>query len=194
MPTKQTITCPACEGSGMVLHLDDTRRCCEDCYGEGVVELPQVTGANDPGTSRQAEANLNIRRRETHAARMLTRLKQGPVTNRELAAISLKYTGRISDLRALGHNIECVEQKPDGTSIYELRDSKPEPAPVTAPAPQPKVENCTTCARPVKGGVRLQNGEGPFHVDCLRRRYDEIEKAGTGEEDRPQQKGESCGE
>ncbi len=40
-------------------------------------------------------------------AAILERLRTGPATNVELAAISLKYTSRISDLRANGHSIVC---------------------------------------------------------------------------------------
>lgn len=45
------------------------------------------------------------RRLSAQCARILARLRQGPATNRELAAIALKYTGRLSDLRAAGHAV-----------------------------------------------------------------------------------------
>lgn len=38
-------------------------------------------------------------------AAILERLMRGPATNRELAELSLKYTGRISDLRKSGYTI-----------------------------------------------------------------------------------------
>lgn len=38
-------------------------------------------------------------------AAVLDRLKRGPATAAELAALSLKYTSRISDLRAAGYKI-----------------------------------------------------------------------------------------
>ena len=54
---------------------------------------------------------------------MLDRLRYGPATNRDLAEIGLKYTGRISDLRAAGYRIvvtsKCVET---GRCIYELKE------------------------------------------------------------------------
>ena len=50
-------------------------------------------------------------------AAILSRLRQGPATNVELAAISLKYTSRISDARAKGVNVVCVRRK-DGRSGY----------------------------------------------------------------------------
>lgn len=53
--------------------------------------------------------------------RILDRLRQGPATNRELAALALKYTGRISDLKAAGYRIECFEQdKLTGLTKYRL--------------------------------------------------------------------------
>lgn len=53
--------------------------------------------------------------------RILDRLRQGPATNRELAVLALKYTGRISDLKAAGYRIECFEQdKLTGLTKYRL--------------------------------------------------------------------------
>jgi hypothetical protein len=53
---------------------------------------------------------------------ILERLRQGPATNRELAAISLKYTGRISDLRKSGFDIPSPKQdRKSGLAVYELR-------------------------------------------------------------------------
>jgi len=43
------------------------------------------------------------------------------VTNRELSEISLKYTGRISDLRKRGYRIECdQDRRPNGLATYRL--------------------------------------------------------------------------
>jgi hypothetical protein len=47
------------------------------------------------------------------------RLLRGPATNVDLAGISLKYTSRISDVRAAGHRIDC-ERRADGVSVYTL--------------------------------------------------------------------------
>jgi uncharacterized ParB-like nuclease family protein len=52
---------------------------------------------------------------------VLDRLRQGPATNRELATISLKYTGRISDLRALGCVVVCDKDRSAGISVYTLK-------------------------------------------------------------------------
>lgn len=44
------------------------------------------------------------------------RLKAGKASNRELAQISLKYTSRISDIRAAGFAVEC-EREPGGLTL-----------------------------------------------------------------------------
>ena len=67
-----------------------------------VLEAPEVL--------RLAGQNMQI----------LTRLSRGPATNSELAQISLKYTSRISDLRAAGLVITC-ERKSGGMTIYTLQ-------------------------------------------------------------------------
>ena len=52
---------------------------------------------------------------------ILERLRMGPASNKELAGIALKYTGRISDLRKSGYDIRLVSQdKKSGLAIYEL--------------------------------------------------------------------------
>jgi hypothetical protein len=54
---------------------------------------------------------------------ILARLREGAVTNHELAEISLKYTGRLSDLRKQGHVIECVTiNRATGLSVYRLKE------------------------------------------------------------------------
>ena len=55
-------------------------------------------------------------------ATMLERLRQGPATNHELARIGLKYTSRISDLRAAGYDIQIVGKNTEtGERTYALR-------------------------------------------------------------------------
>jgi hypothetical protein len=61
-------------------------------------------------------------RLSAQCAAILDRLKRGPATNQELARIALKYTGRISDLRANGHQIEIVSRcRSTGLTIYALK-------------------------------------------------------------------------
>lgn len=54
--------------------------------------------------------------------KMLDRLTQGPATNKDLAAISLKYTSRISDLRKAGYDIALQSHDfKTGETVYVLR-------------------------------------------------------------------------
>lgn len=53
-------------------------------------------------------------------AAILARLRQGPATNAELAKISLKYTSRISDLRAAGYDVQCRTGQ-GGVNTYVLK-------------------------------------------------------------------------
>jgi hypothetical protein len=61
------------------------------------------------------------RRLSAQCEAILHRLRRGPATNAELAGIALKYTGRLSDLRAAGFTIRCttVDAKA-GVYRYEL--------------------------------------------------------------------------
>lgn len=52
-------------------------------------------------------------------AAILARLQQGPATNVELAAVALKYTSRLSDVRAAGHRIVC-QRLQGGVTEYRL--------------------------------------------------------------------------
>lgn len=55
---------------------------------------------------------------------ILERLRAGNATNRELSQISLKYTGRVSDLRAAGYVIEVIERSHEtGLNVYALKES-----------------------------------------------------------------------
>jgi hypothetical protein len=54
---------------------------------------------------------------------ILAKLKEGPATNKELAAISLKYTGRISDLRQSGIEVDVASRdRKTGVTVYKLRE------------------------------------------------------------------------
>lgn len=78
-------------------------------------------------------AQHNIVPRDTHVEReerprltgqnaaILQRLQRGPATNKELAGIALKYTSRLSDLRAAGYNVVVVDRdRATGMTMYEL--------------------------------------------------------------------------
>lgn len=52
---------------------------------------------------------------------MLARLKEGPTSNGELARFSLKYTSRLSDLRAAGYDIRILSRNTkSGVTVYRL--------------------------------------------------------------------------
>ncbi len=50
---------------------------------------------------------------------ILTLLRAGPKTNTELAAVALKYTSRLSDIRAAGYAITC-KRLDGGLTLYTL--------------------------------------------------------------------------
>jgi hypothetical protein len=64
------------------------------------------------------DINPEKKRLVGQCAAIMERLKRGPATNRELAAISLKYTSRVSDLRNSGFKIE-VSRRDHATGLTE---------------------------------------------------------------------------
>ena len=68
----------------------------------------------DPNVDVQDEGRLTGQN-----ALVLDALRDGPKTNKQLAFFSLKYTSRISDLRASGYKIHC-ERLDGGLRLYRL--------------------------------------------------------------------------
>ena len=68
-------------------------------------------------------AAQDVHRLTGQNAVILARLRSGPATNVELAELSLKYTSRISDLRAAGYVIEC-ERMSGGLRLYTLEATR----------------------------------------------------------------------
>lgn len=61
------------------------------------------------------------KRLSNQCRKILERLQRGPATNAELSSISLKYTGRNSELRSLGHDVRVVEHdRSTGRVVYAL--------------------------------------------------------------------------
>lgn len=87
---------------------DDTQRD-EEAVAAGKAIAPSDPSVNDEDKPRLTGQNNAI----------LMALKSGPQTNIELAAIALKYTSRISDLRAAGHRI-TNERGVNGVTTYTL--------------------------------------------------------------------------
>jgi len=82
------------------------------------------------------DAPRKILPRDTHVVRqerprlsgqnqaIIERLRLGPATNRELAQIALKYTSRLSDLRAAGYDVVVVDRdRATGMTMYELKET-----------------------------------------------------------------------
>jgi hypothetical protein len=70
----------------------------------------------DPHVHAAAAPRLKGQNAET-----LERLRAGRATNKELAGIALKYTSRLSDLRAAGYDVRCVRQdRVSGVAVYAL--------------------------------------------------------------------------
>ncbi len=65
----------------------------------------------------------DVPRLSKQCAAVLDRLRRGPATNWELAAISLKYTSRISDIRAAGYVVEC-DYGTGGVNTYRLTEDR----------------------------------------------------------------------
>lgn len=95
------------------------------------------------GMTRDAAAESNARV-PSQRERILARLRLGDATNAELSELSLKYTGRISDLRALGYDIKVVEHdRENGRVVYRLTWPPVAPPPVATapPASSPTQES-----------------------------------------------------
>jgi hypothetical protein len=87
---------------------------------------PAHVGAYGPGLApRDPNADpRDVPRLTGQNAAILARLRRGPATSGELAALSLKYTGRISDLRAAGYTIDA-KRLAGGGSRYTLTGGPP---------------------------------------------------------------------
>lgn len=86
--------------------------------------------ADAEATGDPREPAKELRRLSRQCDRILDRLRRGPATNRELATIALKYTGRISDLRNAGYVIDCEIDRADGLARYRLA-SEPDVEPAS---------------------------------------------------------------
>jgi len=97
--------------------------------GRDVQQLGSGVAAINPDRERRSPIRPNdprVRRADKprltgQNGAILARLICGPATNAELAEISLKYTSRISDLRAAGYTVSC-EHGPNGLNTYRLED------------------------------------------------------------------------
>ena len=76
----------------------------------------RVIRVSDPTVAPETKTRLSKKSLE-----VLSMLRQGEVTNVELAQVALDYRGRIRDLRAAGFRIECFDkQSKSGVTRYKL--------------------------------------------------------------------------
>ena len=75
-----------------------------------------------PGFDFARDEQLERVRLNRQCLEILALLGQRPATNRELSKIALKYTGRVSELRQAGHDVECYKRdKKTGLTWYRLK-------------------------------------------------------------------------
>ena len=78
-----------------------------------------------PRTPHPRDPNVDVQdvpRLTGQNALVLDALREGPKTNKQLAFLSLKYTSRISDIRAAGYDVYIVERNhKTGLTLYALR-------------------------------------------------------------------------
>ena len=85
-----------------------------------------IGGAATPGpapvlTTARSLPRAERKRLTGQNAAILARLEQGAATNHELAALSLKYTSRLSDLRAAGYRVVIrARDHATGCVVYAL--------------------------------------------------------------------------
>lgn len=77
----------------------------------GPADITPLIAANVPEADKQ--------RLSRQCQVILDMLQVAPRLNVELAAVSLKYTSRVSDLRAAGYDVVC-ERIEDGVTMYRL--------------------------------------------------------------------------
>lgn len=116
LPFGKHHVCPTCGSLPMTPHATD-------CLFQSVrTDLRSVLknfrpGGSDPTVTRDTKVRLS-----RQAVAIRDRLLQGPATNTELAKIALKYTGRISDLRANGYEIFVMSaDHSTGVFTYALK-------------------------------------------------------------------------
>lgn len=82
-------------------------------------------GSPDMTPKFLAPTDPNVRPEDTvrlseQCQRILDMLRSGPKTNAELAAVALKYTSRLSDLRHHGYEVRVIERRQGGIVLYGL--------------------------------------------------------------------------
>ena len=84
-------------------------------HQRSLFDPPKIIHPRDPHTAPADATRLSGQNKL-----ILDALKDGPKTNKQLAFFSLKYTSRVSDLRAAGYVVEC-ERLDGGLTLYRLK-------------------------------------------------------------------------
>ena len=83
--------------------------------------LSSIEGSTPIASHRSEVSNLNLQ--QTQILSLLVEGGQRGVWTQDLAKIALKYSARISELRALGYSISVVERTEHGNNRYALKAS-----------------------------------------------------------------------
>ncbi|MEX2287446.1 MAG: hypothetical protein WD648_10175 [Planctomycetaceae bacterium] len=108
-------------------------------------------------------SSIDHKRLGSQNQEILERLRRGPATNKQLAAISINFTRRISDLKKAGHRIEAKRHRQTGIWTYRLEntgtathESAPGPGSKATPQTAPPAAAGLNCA--IRDAGRLSDG------------------------------------
>lgn len=113
----------ACEAVKLVL---DDERATDDEWREAFALVHQAVGQRDAEAAAlllpidPTVVAADVGRLRGQNGQILAALAESPRTNAELSRISLKYTSRISDVRAAGYAITCTRGQ-GGIATYSLQ-------------------------------------------------------------------------
>lgn len=88
----------------------------------GPTQMDFLNGVPPPAVDRSVD-RAERPRLNRQSLEVLARLREGPASNGELAAITHRFSARFYDLRKAGYKIECVEKDAaTGLRVYALAD------------------------------------------------------------------------
>ncbi len=91
-------------------------------FGAGYVNSYVPPAVAKPQPPKVDPIAVEGKRLSRQCQAILERLQAGRASNSELAGIALNYRARISDLRAVGHTVVCVDRNREtGLSFYEIQ-------------------------------------------------------------------------
>lgn len=93
----------------------------ERTEAKAVVQVVEPLTVEDAATFERA---MSGKRTSNHRDQILALLKQGSVTNFELADICIRYSARIHELRKQGHDIETrIIDGKTGLTTYRIKEA-----------------------------------------------------------------------